>query len=479
MGTRQPGVDIPPFPDLMGSIVFVAGLLVTWGTAGGNSGTDVLAHMAWGVGFSLAACFIIDMQHGLRNMVRSDVIALMAIYGLCFAEFLFPQDKYNIDNTHQWSKVAAEAVMLGMAVFALCRHLGQRQSYTQSPLFIDPVAPGLIVRLFWMAFCVGYFHQWLAVKFNPVLWIDHMMGIRWSQPWTRTHFGDWKALLFELGLFMYVVSPLAAIIIVRKEIYGKTVVTLVTIATLLNFFHAFAGGTRHVFCVHVIMFTIAFCYFKKLTPKMIGIYLCTALAIMFVTCNTMLAFRQIGLKRYIEMVGSGAVFAQVEESLYVDYTFQSLNWLMEAVPSRYDFLGWEVPYNALIRPIPRAVWKEKPIGLSTTLEEILYRPGAAGTWSVTYVGESYLAFGYLGIVVTAALFGYFANFWNSLGSPKNSDLGILIFASGFFSFSIAMRSLFTFSTAILPTLFLLFFSAYLVRNRASLLPQRGPSKQTY
>ena len=153
-------------------------------------------------------------------------------------------------------------------------------------------------------------------------------------------------------------------------------------------------------------------------------------------------------------------------------TLQNLNWLMEAMPARYDYLGWEIPYMALVRPIPRAIWKGKPSGLSVTLEEILFRPGAAGTWSVTLIGEAYMAAGYLGIVIACLFFGWASNRWNSFGSPKNSDLGILIFASGFFSFAIAMRSLYTFTTAILPTLAMLFFASYLFKNRNHILPGR-------
>ena len=28
------------------------------------------------------------------------------------------------------------------------------------------------------------------------------------------------------------------------------------------------------------------------------------------------------------------------------------------------YLGWELPYLAIIRPIPRAIWKGKPLGMS-------------------------------------------------------------------------------------------------------------------
>ncbi len=48
--------------------------------------------------------------------------------------------------------------------------------------------------------------------------------------------------------------------------------------------------------------------------------------------------------------------------------------------------------------------------------------------------------------------GSIGGWWNSLASPKNSELGILVYASGFFAVVLTMRSLFEFTTAMLPTL---------------------------
>jgi hypothetical protein len=68
---------------------------------------------------------------------------------------------------------------------------------------------------------------------------------------------------------------------------------------------------------------------------------------------------------------------------------------MDAMPQKHPFLGFEVIYNAVIKPIPRAVFPGKPEGLSVSIEEIV---GAEGwTVAVTYVGESYMAAGWFGV----------------------------------------------------------------------------------
>jgi MFS family permease len=54
------------------------------------------------------------------------------------------------------------------------------------------------------------------------------------------------------------------------------------------------------------------------------------------------------------------------------------------------------------------------------------------------------------VVVSGLFLGWLAAWWNRLASPHNSELGMLVYASGFFAVTITMRSLFALSTAILP-----------------------------
>jgi len=469
---QRPGIDFPAHPDMMGTSLFLVGLALTWTTLNGDTPSALGTWAAYGVGCSLAASLFADLRHGLRNLVRADLIGMLAIYGLLYAEFLFPQPQFDFENTRESISRGITFSMIGYAIYALVRHLGIKKKYPQAGLFVDPVSPSLLLRLFWFCFIIGFLHQWIAVDFNFSEWLGHWTGIRFSQPWSRTHLGDWNALLYELSLLLYVVSPLGAIILVRRHIYGNFQCSLVIVAVLLVVIHAFLGGTRHIFCSHLIMFAMGFMYFQKFSPKLIILTGLALLGIIYGTSNMMISFRQIGFKTYIEQRLEGHVFRTDEEALKVDFNLQTFSWMIDKMPREYDHLGMEVPYMAIVRPIPRALWKDKPLGMSTTIEEILFRPGTGGTWAVTYMGEAYMAYGILGIVVVSAGLGWLSSLWNSAGSPKNSDLGILIFASGFFSFAIAVRSLFTFTTAILPTLFLIFLGSYLLRNRASLMPSK-------
>ena len=146
---------------------------------------------------------------------------------------------------------------------------------------------------------------------------------------------------------------------------------------------------------------------------------------------------------------------------------------MEVFPSRREYLGLEIPWLALIRPIPRAIWKGKPEGMSTSIEDALGVEGL--TIAASFAGEAYMSGGNFAVLLIALIFGAASGWWCYLASPRNSEIGILIYASGFFAAVISMRSLLVFTTALLPTIVGIIIATYLVgilRNRIG--KQRGP-----
>jgi len=84
--------------------------------------------------------------------------------------------------------------------------------------------------------------------------------------------------------------------------------------------------------------------------------------------------------------------------------------------------------------------------------------------AASFVGEAYVAGGIPVVILTGMFFGMFTAWWSRLASAKNSSLGILIYATGFFAAAISMRSLFAFTTALLPTLAAIFGARALVKH---------------
>jgi oligosaccharide repeat unit polymerase len=325
--------------------------------------------------------------------------------------------------------------------------------------------------VFWLCLAVGYFYMLLSVNFDVVRMVEEMTGPRFSQPWGRGKFGGWNALLYELNMLLYLVPPLAGVILARRGRYSSGQVVGVMMGFLFTLFRGFASGTRNLFGAYLLTFLVGYCFALPPDQKKRAL---TALGVggglMFWATRIMLRIRTEGVRGvFWSDESSGGSYLSSE--LFVDYNLRVISKLTELFPAQYDYLGLEIPYLGLVRPIPRAIWSGKPEGMSVGIEEAL---GAEGlTLSASFIGEAYMSGGIVGVVLIALFLGALARWWGQHASAYNSDLGILIYASGFFAVAITMRSMLVATTAMLPTIAAVVIGRYLIRRyRVQVAPSR-------
>jgi hypothetical protein len=454
--------DEPPRADLNGTIVAVIGCALTALFVSGEQPSQLGRFAAIGFGSSLAFTFLVDFKRGLRNLIRADVVALLAFYALTFLEFLFPQPHFDELVTPEMAHNGIVATLLGAVGLLVGRHLWNPRQKPLRTLLTKQVPPGMLLAIFWCCFAVGYFHMLLAVNFNVKEMLRYFVDARFTQPWTRGRLGDWKALVVELGMFIYLLPPLAGIILARRARYGPVSIMLVTCGLLFTLFYGFSSGTRNVLASYLVTVLIGYAFAAGPHQRKEMITLAGVCAVaMLIATPMMLAFRSVGLKEWLSPSYVAPV-NEAEQSVFVDYNLYAICEIMDKFPRHRNYLGLEIPYNALIRPIPRALWPSKPEGLTYSIEEALGVEGL--TISATFVGEAYMAGGYLAVFAAGLIFGALFGFWNHLGSAGNSELGILVYSSGFFSAVISMRSMFVFTTAMLPTLAAIVLAAFLVKQ---------------
>ena len=94
----------------------------------------------------------------------------------------------------------------------------------------------------------------MAVNFNPVEMVGWFLEPRFTAPWGRGQFGDASALLYELGATLYLVPPIAGVILGRRSGYGVASLVFVSLALLFTLFYGFTTGTRNVIAAYVITF---------------------------------------------------------------------------------------------------------------------------------------------------------------------------------------------------------------------------------
>ncbi len=455
--------DDCPTPHPIGSVVAIMTIAIALLTLDGRCPADIAAYGAKFTAVALGLSFLFDLQRGVSNLIRADVMAMLAFYFLTLFEFLFPQQMFNSMAHPVSATIATQVVLIAFIGMIVGRHLIHPKKQPFQRVLTYEIPPIILLTLFWIAFCVGYLHQWSAPKVNwdPVKWIDYSMAARFEQPWGRGRLGDFHALIYELNMLINLLPPLAGIIFARRHRFGRVALALVIIGYLLTLFLAFAGGTRNVLATFLVTFVIGYAFAspngRKAELTLVGT---AAVALLIFGTLTMVSFRTVGLKKYL--FSTVPVNVGKSDSLYVDYNLYNISKLSEVFPSRLPYLGLEVAYLAVIRPIPRAFWPGKPEGLSNSIENALGYNGGNITISASFAGEGYMSGGFFAVLLFGLFFGAINGWWSHLVSPRNSELGILIYSSGFFAAVISMRSLFTYTTALLPTVAAIVGSTYLV-----------------
>lgn len=414
------------------------------------SGVDDIFSMGARVfGGALILALVVEARGGPRNLLRTDILMLVALYALVFLEFLFPQESFAGHVSPNGARTGTTAALIGFAGIALGRHVAW--NVQPRPPRRD-LTPRRMIQLFVLVAALGYLHILLAVHFDIFDAIRQMSWPRFSQSWARGRLGGWGTLLNEVGLLIFLIPPFAGVVFAEFRRYGAASLCVVAAVLALTLYKSFAGGTRSVFIIHLITFTIAYLVSRpQITVRNMLLTSVPLAAMAGLGSFYMLEFRQIGLARY--------QFDEIEsETLFIDLNLVNISQLTKVFPKLHDFLGLEIPFNALIRPIPRAIWPGKPEGLSVGIEEAL---GAEGqTVSATFVGEAYMAGGLPSVALAALIIGSLAATWNRVGAHLDSRFMLVFYASGFFAAALAMRSVMQVAPAILPSLALWLYGHY-------------------
>ncbi|WP_088892273.1 hypothetical protein [Leptolyngbya ohadii] len=445
----------PPFPTVSGTVCLLFGILLSFTLYPSETTPSTMARVAAiGVGIAFLVSVWFDSRLGLRNLFRTDLLCILGLYGLTLAEFLFPQEEFNgmIDPTGTTN--ALNLVLVGLACLAIGRHLIPPTPVRSRWLILGEISNQ---TLFWgvvLAAFLAYLYMLMSVQFNPIALIDGMIGPRFSEPWSRERLGGWNSLLIELNLLSYIIPPIAAVVWHRRHTFPSWQFTVITSIFGLVLFQAFAGGTRNVFISHIATFLMSYLLtlpYNNFKNTIVPILIAGFIAVY--GSYHMLEFRTMGLRNYLtnEVYASGTT----RETLAVDYNLASIAPIIDVFPEKNEFLGTEIIYWSIVRPIPRAFFPSKPEGLSISIEEILDVQGF--TVAATYLGESYMMAGWMGVIGMSLFFGALAAWWNRMAMQNQSDYALVVYALGFFAAGITMRSMFWLTTAILPVIALIVF----------------------
>jgi hypothetical protein len=248
------------------------------------------------------------------------------------------------------------------------------------------------------------------------------------------------------GLLLYLVPAIAGSIIAHRSRYTSSQIAIVTVGLAFTLFFAFSSGTRNVFATYLIEFVGSYALLRGgISWRYVVFLACLTAGILYLSAYYMLQFRQVGLSAYIE----GDVGGYRKDTLVIDGNLVTISMLTDVFPDTIQYLGLEVPYYAIVRPVPRALWPGKPDGLSVDMAEALGLHGL--TVASSFVGEAYIMGGYLGVLAAGLVLGWLSGWWNRFGHDLRSNVNAALFVSGFFAAMISMRSMLWLTTAMLPS----------------------------
>jgi oligosaccharide repeat unit polymerase len=424
--------------------MILCGLAIATVTLPVDTATNIFSTAAVCVALTLLIGTSLEGMSGIRTLIRVDILMLWVLYGLTFFEFLFRQEGVDAAVSPEAATSGTYAVLLGFAGLVIGRHSVPIGRSVGALSTVGMRSTDLFV-LFVLATLVGYLHILLAVNFNPIEMLRQMDLPRFAQSWSRGKFGDVYSLLYELGMLISVIPPIAGLIYARGKEFGILQKAFVTAILALTFWYAFVGGTRSVFATYLITFGAAHLLakprIKKLPALLLGVL---SLIVLIIGITYMLEFRNVGAAKF--SLGDSHY-----NEVFVDRNIVNVSRLTSIFPDQYEFLGFEVPFNALVRPVPRVFWPGKPEGLSVGIEQAL-GVGNYMTVSCTFVGEAYMAGGFIAVVIFGLLLGAAAALWNRVDEPLNSPFSQVVYVSGFVCAAIAMRSVMSMVPLMLPTL---------------------------
>jgi len=86
--------------------------------------------------------------------------------------------------------------------------------------------------------------------------------------------------------------------------------------------------------------------------------------------------------------------------------FFTTSAVIRSLPEQTNFVGWAPLFNALLQPVPRDLFRQKPSGeYSSKIREKIYNSPVSFTAYLNYA-EYYIAFGWTGVIALSILFGF-------------------------------------------------------------------------
>ena len=319
-------------------------------------------------------------------------------------------------------------------------------------------------------FFLGIFYYAYSANFDFPRMFYALGENRWSAPWARGRLGGWNAFVFHMRYFGYLVPVLTASLWVKSndKKNSKIIISILLSIVMLAFLGQ-GGGRRIVGGILTATLINWFVQqnkidFRRVLVSIVSIVLIASLL------QLILIYRNVGYSA----IFSNQVEVTSPDHVHVDDNFLRLSQAIDIVPSQHSYVYEKFVFWALVRPIPRVFWPGKPTDPGFSLADTL---GAGNvSYTMTVIGNFYISFGWLAIIVGGWFYGKLAGMTSTLLAldppERKRSANSLVYSLSVMALFVGMRSLIDLVLSSYTLLAWLLISSFLSKQNTRKLQDR-------
>jgi oligosaccharide repeat unit polymerase len=378
----------------------------------------------------VAACLVYDVRRNLyRILLGRSVVLVSVLYWYLLEAIQVPEALQNYTPSENYFGLFC--VVLSACVFLAAYHASSLNMFAglgRRLFVLDD--PRVLWRMMLAGMAIGFGSLLIYVDFNVFAFFEGLTGMtrRWTGSLARERYGSWSTILYEMQMFLQAVIPLAVCLAAMRRApwFQRSVAGLfvawMAVRTLFT-------GTRA--SLVPIALCLAAAFFWRAGPRLRKGLVFVGVPVALVGAVLLSAIIVAGRNQGRFDVGAATTTDYVGYEMYRELLF--------IIRSERDGLPLErgmTYFTQLVNPIPRAIWPNKPVADAGLIMARAYgaldRYGEPTmTASPGFLGEAYLNFGFLGILIVPAVAGVIVRAWDRLlPIASNSLPAFMVYAVG-------------------------------------------------
>ena len=334
------------------------------------------------------------------------------------------------------SSEALRSALVSIGVFAGAVWIGVLGRPWKAPDWLISVTnrqldADTIVRLVPICFVLGMLNFAYAVNFDIPEMFSYLGANRWSAPWARGQLGGWGSFIDQMPYFGYVLPSLTALLIAKQGLAKPTTLMSIACSIIMLLFLSQGGGRRliGVTCGAALLVWIQ--AHPGMRLKNIVVLVIGAIALAWAS-QFMLNIRAGGIEAFRERGSS-------YDYLHVDDNFLRLSQVIDLMPKEYPFVGPGQVVFALVRPVPRVLWPNKPVDSGFDLARAVGLRGVSLSSSI--IAEWYMGWGWIAVFIGGWIHGRLAKAANTLREQGRLHHNPIVYALAVMVLVAGMRSM--------------------------------------